>query len=1141
MQVVKRDGSSEPVSFVKIERRLSQLAHGLAVDPTVVAQKIIASVKDGIATTELDELAAQTSAAMSATHPDYGVFAARVAVSNLHKNVPQEFGVVCAALHAHARGGEHAPLVSDELLDLSLKFENEIETALRHDRDYECYDYFGFKTLERSYLLRIDDNPAERPQHLLMRVALGVHGDDIEAALESYDLMSRGLFTHASPTLFNAGTPRPSLASCFLLDTQDSIEDIFKTVAESAVVSKSAGGIGLNMHGVRAAGSYIRGTGGKSNGIVPFIKVLNETGRAVDQGGGRRKGAIAVYLAPWHADVFDFLELRKNRGAEELRARDIFLGLWIPDLFMRRVEADGDWMLCCPNVCKGLPDVYGEEFDALYEKYEREGLGVRTVKARELWTSILDSQIETGNPYMLFSDAVNKHSNQKNLGTIKSSNLCVAPETRILTKTGYHPIASLAGRRVEVWNGEEFSETTVLKTGEAQKLLTVTFSNGTTLRCTHYHKFYLETGRVPSEKSVIIQVDAKDLKMGDRIPKIQFPIITSGADTTLPLELAYTHGAFCGDGSYDEGRKHIEVYRPDKTNIFMEHLAHTHVYQWEDKRRAHPNDIATKFTIRNDIPEKFYVPINAPIETRLRWLEGYSDADGAITDQNGAKNIKIMSVEFDFINDVRLMLQSMGVDAPIAVVRKAGLVVINRACTGLCTVNGRTLFTIHLDNKCISTLRALGFSPHRLDVSGQDPAPGRGLKKYVRVVSVRDDGETADTYCFNEPKRHAGIFEGVLGGNCTEIVEYTSDAETACCNLGSIALGRFVKARGDDDSDPKRLVGSLGARDRFYDFKELAEVTRVLTRNLNKVVDRNFYPSTKSEYSNRKNRPIGLGVQGLADAFVLMGLPFDSSGASKLNRRIFETIYFAALDASCDLAAEHGPYDSYEGSPISRGVLHFDSFGGEPDPVLALPWSDLRRRIAAHGVRNSLLVAPMPTASTAQILNSNECFEPFTSNVYVRRVLSGEFVLCNKHLVADLVSLGLWTPALRNDLVLADGSVQTLDIPERLKAIYKTAWEISGRTLVDLAADRQAFVDQSQSLNVFMANPTHSKLSSYHFYAWKKGLKTGSYYIRIKAAASAIKFTATKKEKEKPSVDVDEAAALACSLENPEACVMCSG
>lgn len=801
MQVVKRDGSSEPVSFVKIERRLSQLAHGLAVDPTIVAQKIIASVKDGIATTELDELAAQTSAAMSATHPDYGVFAARVAVSNLHKNVPQEFATVCARLHAHDRAGERAPLVSDELLDLSLKFENEIETALRHDRDYENYDYFGFKTLERSYLLRIDDRPAERPQHLLMRVALGVHGDDIEAALESYDIMSRGLFTHASPTLFNAGTPRASLASCFLLDTQDSIEDIFKTVAESAVVSKAAGGIGLNMHDVRAAGSYIRGTGGKSNGLIPFVKVLNEVGRAVDQGGGKRKGAIAVFLAPWHADVFDFLELRKNRGAEELRARDIFLGLWIPDIFMRRVEADADWTLMDPNTCMGLPYAHGEVFDSLYEKYEREGLGMRKIKARELWTSILDAQIETGNPYMLFADAVNKHSNQKNLGTIKSSNLCC------------------------------------------------------------------------------------------------------------------------------------------------------------------------------------------------------------------------------------------------------------------------------------------------------------------------------------------------------EVVEYTSSTETAVCTLGSIALGRFVKTRGDDDTDPKRLVGSLGARDRYFDFEELAEVARVLTRNLNKVVDRTFYPSTKSEYSNMKNRPIGIGAQGLADAFVLMGLSFDSPGAAKLNRRIFETIYFAALDASCDLAVADGPYDSYEGSPISHGVLHFDSFGGEPDPVLALPWSDLRRRIAEHGVRNSLLVAPMPTASTAQILGSNECFEPFTSNVYVRRVLSGEFVLCNKHLVADLVSLGLWTPALRNDLVLADGSVQTLDIPDALKAIYKTAWEISGRTLVDLAADRQAFVDQSQSLNVFMANPTHSKLSSYHFYAWKKGLKTGSYYIRIKAAASAIKFTATKKESEKPPGDDAgaEAAKLACSLENPESCIACSG
>jgi ribonucleoside-diphosphate reductase alpha chain len=1140
MQVVKRDGKREPVSFVKIEWRLSKLSSGLSVDATSVAQKIIASVKDGISTTELDELAAQTAAAMSATHPDYGVFAARIAVSNLHKNVPPEFGAVCASLHSYRRGGEHAPLVSDELLELSEKYEHEIETALCHDRDYESYDYFGFKTLERSYLLRVDDKPAERPQHMLMRVALGIHGEDVHGALESYDLMSRGLFTHASPTLFNAGTPRASMSSCFLLDTQDSIEDIFKTVSESAVISKSAGGIGINLHSVRASGSYIRGTNGKSNGVIPFVKVLNETGRAVDQGGGRRKGAIAVYLAPWHGDVFDFLELRKNRGAEELRARDIFLGLWIPDIFMRRVEEDADWTLMCPNVCKGLPDVYGEEFDALYEKYEREGLGMRTIKARELWNAVLDSQIETGNPYMLYSDAINRHSNQKNLGTIKSSNLCVAPETRILTKGGYHPIASLAGRRVEVWNGEEFSETTVLKTGEAQKLLTVTFSNGTTLRCTPYHKFYIETGSHPNRKSVISQVDAKDLSIGDRIPRTSFPIVTTGADNTLPLDLAYTHGAYCGDGTYhyEDGKKLIHVYRPDKTAIFEETLVYTKMWSGIIHGRFAPNDTRTTFTLVDEIPEKYYVPMNAPIETRLRWLEGYSDADGSVQDQDGVKSIRISSVEFDFLDKIRLMLQTMGVDSTIGVEKSAGTKVFPDHRGGNVCYDTRTTFRLGIDSFGISTLKALGFSAKRMDIAGRDP-PFRKTH-FTRVVSVRDDGETADTYCFNEPKRHAGIFEGVLGGNCTEIVEYTSETETACCNLGSIALSRFVETR-DSDDEHGRPVGSLGARNRSFDFKGLAEAARVLTRNLNKVVDRTFYPSAKSEYSNRKNRPIGIGVQGLADAFVLMGLPFDSTGAAKLNRRIFETIYFAALDASCDLAAEHGPYDSYEGSPISVGVLHFDSFGTDPDPVLALPWSDLRRRIARHGVRNSLLVAPMPTASTAQILGNNECFEPFTSNVYVRRVLSGEFVLCNKHLVSDLVALGLWTPALRNDLVLEDGSVQGLDIPDSLKAIYKTAWEISGRSLVDLAAGRQAFIDQSQSLNVFMADPKHSKLTSYHFYAWKKGLKTGSYYIRIRAASSAIKFTATKVAEKNADKEATEAARLACSLENPEGCVMCSG
>ena len=801
MRVVKRSGAYEAVSFDKVTRRLNKLAGGLSVDALGLAQKIVAGLRDGVTTTELDELAAEMAAGLAGTHPDYGKFAARIAISNLHKSVPATFAVVARRLRDYKLRGEPAPLVTEKIATLAEEYADDIEEALDHTRD-DNFDYFGFKTLERSYLLRIDGQVAERPQHLLMRVALGIHGGDIASAIATYRDTSRGFFTHASPTLFNAGTPRAALSSCFLLTTGDSIESIYSTLSECAAISKSAGGIGVAIHDVRAAGSYIRGTNGTSNGLVPVLRVFDATARYVDQGGGKRKGAFAMYVEPSHPDIFQFLDMRKNRGAEEMRARDLFYGLWIPDLFMKRVETDADWTLMCPDKCPGLSDVYGTEYEALYERYERDGRGNKTIKARELWSAIMDSQIETGTPYTLYKDAVNRHSNQKNLGTIRSSNLCC------------------------------------------------------------------------------------------------------------------------------------------------------------------------------------------------------------------------------------------------------------------------------------------------------------------------------------------------------EVTEFTSDEETAVCNLASIAVNRFVRSEKSMETH-ERFVGSVGANSRYYDFAELHRVAKHVTHNLNKVIDVNYYPSEKARYSNMKNRPIGIGIQGLADAFAILGLPFDSRGAADLSRKISEVIYHAALEASNELAETLGPYESYEGSPVSEGILHHDSFGGKEDPELALDWVGLRSSIAKHGVRNSLLVAPMPTASTASIMGNNESFEAFTSNVYTRRVLSGEYVMANKHLMADLCELGIWSPAVKSELISANGSVQGIAaIPDKLKAIYKTQWEISGKTMIDLSVTRQAFVDQSQSFNCFMANPTHAKLTSYHFYAWKKGLKTGSYYIRIKAPSQAIKFTqdakvvapaAATKTKE------EEDAIIACSLENPGACDMCSG
>lgn len=805
MYVVKRDGRRERVQFDKITARINKLSYGLNpefCDPVIVAQKVATGVYRGVTTSELDELAAETAASLTSTHPDYALLAARIAVSNLHKNTLKSFSETMKIMYNHVspKNGAPAPLLADNVYKVIIENAERLDSELIYDRDFD-YDYFGFKTLERSYLLRMNGKTVERPQHMLMRVAIGIHGEDIESAIQTYHFLSERWFTHASPTLFNAGTPRPQLSSCFLVCMKnDSIEGIYDTLKECAIISKSAGGIGLSIHNIRATGSYIRGTNGTSNGIVPMLRVFNDTARYVDQGGGKRKGAFAIYMEPWHADIFDWLDLRKNHGKEEVRARDLFYGLWINDLFMERVEANEEWSLFCPNEAPGLADVWGEEFVELYERYENEGRQKKVVKAQQLWFHICEAQIETGNPYMLFKDSCNRKSNQQNLGTIKCSNLC------------------------------------------------------------------------------------------------------------------------------------------------------------------------------------------------------------------------------------------------------------------------------------------------------------------------------------------------------TEIVEYTSAEETAVCNLASIALPRFVRQK-DISSDKKKLIGTLDAANRFFDFEKLSEVTQVVTRNLNKIIDVNYYPAETARRSNMRHRPIGLGVQGLADTFLLLGMPFDSPEAIQMNKEIFECIYYSALKTSNELAKVEGTYESYEGSPVSRGILQHDMWGVEA-PSNRWDWDGLRKSIAEHGVRNSLLVAPMPTASTSQILGNNECFEPYTSNIYVRRVLSGEFTVVNQHLLHDLTRLKLWNPALKNELVASNGSVQDLDIPQKLKELYKTVWEIKQRILVDMAADRGAFIDQSQSFNVHLSDPNFGKLTSLHFYTWKKGLKTGMYYLRTRAAADAIKFTvdqeALQKRKGAQRIDSEaQLAAMVCSLENKDACLAC--
>ncbi|ODV68397.1 hypothetical protein HYPBUDRAFT_104279 [Hyphopichia burtonii NRRL Y-1933] len=757
MYVYKRDGRKEPVRFDKITARVQRLCYGLDtehVDAVAITQRVISGVYQGVNTIELDNLAAETAAYMTTIHPDYAILAARIAVSNLHKQTTKQFSQVSKELYEYVnpKTGLHSPMISKESYDIVQKYSNELNSAIVFDRDFN-YNYFGFKTLERSYLLRINGKVAERPQHLIMRVAVGIHGDDIERVIETYNMMSLRYFTHGSPTLFNAGTPSPQMSSCFLVAMkEDSIDGIYDTLKTCALISKSAGGIGLHIHNIRSTGAYIAGTNGTSNGIIPMVRVFNNTARYVDQGGNKRPGAFALYLEPWHADIFDFIEIRKNHGKEEIRARDLFPALWIPDLFMKRVEQNKDWTLFSPNEAPGLADVYGDEYVELYERYEREGRGRQTVKAQKLWYHILEAQTETGTPFMLYKDACNEKTNQKNLGIIKSSNLCC------------------------------------------------------------------------------------------------------------------------------------------------------------------------------------------------------------------------------------------------------------------------------------------------------------------------------------------------------EIVEYSSPEEVSVCNLASIALPSFVEK--DNNSV-------------WYNFEKLHEVTKVVTRNLNRIIDRNYYPVPEARRSNMRNRPIALGVQGLADAFMALRLPFDSQLAKELNIQIFETIYHAAVESSIELAELEGPYETYQGSPASKGLLQFDLWNRKPSELW--DWDTLKQKLAKHGLRNSLLVAPMPTASTSQILGNNECFEPYTSNIYSRRVLAGEFQIVNPYLLRDLVDLGIWNDAMKNNIIANNGSVQSLpNVPDQIKALYKTVWEISQKHIIDMAADRAAFIDQSQSLNIHIKDPTMGKLTSMHFYGWKKGLKTGMYYLRTQAAAAAIQFTVDK-------------------------------
>lgn len=989
MFVVKRDGSTEEMKFDKVTNRVNQLCFGLDlsfVNPTKVAQKVISSVTDMISTSQLDSIASSVAADLVWMHPDYSLLSGRIAASNLQKETCDLFSEAMKALHENG-------IISDETWEITQKYEEILNGAIVTERDFE-YDIFGFETLKKSYFLRVGEKIHETPQYMMMRMSIGIIGDNIEDILELYGVLSKRLYTHATPTIFNAGTPRDQLASCFLVAMKDdSLEGIMDTAKECAQISKYAGGIGVHVHNIRATGSHIVGTNGASSGLIPFLRIYNAVALAFNQG-GKRKGSFAIYLEPHHADIELFIELRKNNGDEELRCRDLFLCIWTSDLFMERVNKDERWSLFSPDAAPGLSDVYGDDYVQLYEKYEREGKATRVISARELWISIINCQIETGTPYLVNKDQANLKSNQSNIGTIKSSNLCVAGETLILTDTGYHPIGELSGEEVNVWNGEEWSNTTVVQTGVNQPLVKVVLSNGSTIECTPYHNFYIETESRP--------IDAKSLQPGMKLIKHDLPVVEDPAAEDFPY--AYTAG-------FSRSR----------------------------------------------------VPINYSIKSKLEWLAGVCDSDGTVASN---QSIHLSSIHVEYLTNIMYMLQTMG-------------------------IHSRMCETNRLSIDDTQKLVEMGFAPKRLSIVRRADA-----QCSVKVVSVIDEGRTDDTFCFTEKKRGMGMFGGVLTGQCAEILEVSTPDEIAACNLANICLPRYFDDNGE------------------YDYQKLSDMAGFAVKNLNKVIDRSFYPVDSARRSNKRHRPLGLGVSGLHDVFHKMKIAFDSPEAADVNKKIFESIYRGAIIQSINEAKVHGPYSSFAGSKASEGKFQFDLWDNfDHSSLMWDDWNDIRADMVKYGLRNSLLTALMPTASSATIAGVTECFEIQTSNLYSRKVLSGQFTVINKYLVTELIKLGLWNEPMSHEIMRNEGSVATVKgIPDDIKRRYRTVWEYSMRTVIDMSADRAPFVCQTQSLNMYMSRPTVKKMNSMFMYAHEKKLKTLMYYLHTKASAAAIKFTVGEEE-----------------------------
>ena len=1154
MFVTKRNGNMEDIQFDKITQRINKLIkpeEKKYLNPVLIAQKVVASIYSGITTEKLDNESANICINLCTTHYLYSTLAGRILISNLHKKTLNTFVEKQELIH------EKLNIIDTKWLNWIKDNRIELNSIINYDNDY-IFDYFGYKTLEKSYLIKINDEIIERPQDMILRVASFINQGNINMIKHTYNLMSNGYYIHASPTLFNSGNKRSQLASCFLLGVDDSLESIGKSWNDIAQISKWGGGIGIHVSNIRAKESLIKGTNGPSSGLIPMLKVYDQLVRYVDQG-GKRKGSVAVYLEPYHPDILAFLELKKNFGSETERARDLFLAVWIPDLFMKAVEEDGDWYLMCPNKCPGLSDLYGADFEKLYNFYIIKNMYNEKVKARTIMQSIINSQLETGTPYITYKDHVNNKTNQKNIGTIKSSNLCVHENTKILTDLGYIKIKKLENQIVNIWNGTKWSTVIVIKTGTNKNLIRIKFSNGVYLDCTDQHKFYIKNNT--NKQKSAIELNKNDILIPLTLPK---PL---NYNKNVEFKYAYTHGIYCSDLL----SRNNKIYLPYNKHLLINYIECKN-YTYDDIRHEYIIEL------NEDINVKYDVPMYSSIEDRLKWFEGFCEIAGNILNNI----LYLPSINFNFLLNIRLMLHTLGIESKIT----DDILVINNY--NLCKLNelGFKLLLNFFTIECI-------------EENNED----------IQVLSITNSYINVDTYCFTEPLEHKGVFNGIITGQCNEILEYSDHNEYAVCNLASIAINKciihfevnksiliytiknckyckwtksylqkhniFFEENTDellkDVTYPQIYYGDelIGGYKEFmnyirpsFDFKLLYNIAYTAIFNLNNIIDINYYPVIETKLSNMKHRPIGLGIQGLADLLVSLKICFDSEEALEFNRKMMETIYLGAMTAShhisrnryqymniliqfnkynklpeyydinynyvnnninvlyhklkpnrCELEKAEstlsGSYSTFEGSPISQGLFQFDMWNYDNDKLhYKDKWNELREQIKIYGVRNSLLTALMPTASTSQILGNNECFEFFTNNIYTRRTLAGDFPIVNKYLIDDLDDIGLWNPEMKDLIIANNGSIANIKtIPENIRNLYKNIWEIKQIWVLKNALARAPFVDQTQSMNIFLSVPDSKSLYSSHFWAWKNGLKTGIYYLRSKPAKEANKVT----------------------------------